>query len=54
MSSSERKPTLADVASRAGVSPTTVSRALNGRGYVSRAMQERMRLLDAGSASGLH
>ncbi|MBF0933442.1 MAG: LacI family DNA-binding transcriptional regulator [Actinomyces graevenitzii] len=42
MSSSERKPTLADVASRAGVSPTTVSRALNGRGYVSRAMQERI------------
>ncbi|WP_298489841.1 LacI family DNA-binding transcriptional regulator [uncultured Rothia sp.] len=29
------KPKLSDVAARAGVSPTTVSRVLNNRGYLS-------------------
>ena len=31
---SSREPTLADVAQLAAVSPTTVSRVLNNRGYI--------------------
>lgn len=37
-----REPTLADVAERAGVSLTTVSRVLNNRGYLSEATRERV------------
>ncbi|WP_454172106.1 LacI family DNA-binding transcriptional regulator [Microbacterium maritypicum] len=34
--------TIADVASRAGVSKATASRALSGRGYVSEATRKRV------------
>lgn len=37
-----REPTLADVAARAGVSLTTVSRVLNDRGYLSQATRTRV------------
>lgn len=37
-----REPTLADVASRAGVSLTTVSRVLNNRGYLSEVTKARV------------
>ena len=39
---SHREPTLADVAQAAGVSLTTVSRALNNRGYLSQETRERV------------
>lgn len=39
-----RRPTLADVASRAGVSLATASKALNGRAEVRAATRERVRL----------
>jgi DNA-binding LacI/PurR family transcriptional regulator len=35
-------PTLADIARRAGVAPMTVSRVINGTGYVSAATRERV------------
>ncbi|MCL3778197.1 MULTISPECIES: LacI family DNA-binding transcriptional regulator [unclassified Actinomyces] len=37
-----REPTLTDVAERAGVSLTTVSRVLNNRGYLSQATRSRV------------
>ena len=37
-----REPTLADVAERAGVSVTTVSRVLNARGYLSQDAKDRV------------
>lgn len=37
-----REPTLADVAARAGLAPTTVSRVLNNRGYLSQQTKERV------------
>ena len=37
------KPKLGDVAKHAGVSPTTVSRALNNRGYISEKTRERIK-----------
>ena len=36
------KPKLADVARVAGVSPTTVSRVLNSRGYLSQETREKV------------
>ncbi|MGG2134712.1 LacI family DNA-binding transcriptional regulator [Bacillus sp. S2(2024)] len=36
------KPTLEDVALHAGVSPTTVSRVLNNRGYISKETRKRV------------
>src|SRR5919202_4833602 len=45
-----RRPTLADLAREAGTSPSTASRALSGRGYVSRDM--RTKLLDAADRLG--
>lgn len=39
---SSREPTLADVAQIAGVSPTTVSRVLNNRGYLSEKTKRRV------------
>ena len=39
-----REPTLADVAERAGVSLTTVSRVLNNRGYLSQYTRDRVAL----------
>ena len=36
------KPKLGDVAARAGVSPTTVSRVLNNRGYLSQRTREKV------------
>ena len=36
------EPTLADVAERAGVSLTTVSRVLNNRGYLSQATKDKV------------
>lgn len=38
-----RRPTVQDVARAAGVSPSTVSRALNGTGYVAAEVRERVR-----------
>ncbi|MCP3803979.1 LacI family transcriptional regulator [Allokutzneria sp. A3M-2-11 16] len=38
-----RRPTGADVAREAGVSPSTVSRALNGTGYTAPQVRERVR-----------
>ena len=40
--SQRREPTLTDVAQAAGVSPTTVSRVLNNRGYLSEATKLRV------------
>lgn len=40
--SQRREPTLTDVARAAGVSPTTVSRVLNNRGYLSEATKARV------------
>ena len=40
--SQQRPATLADVAREAGTSPSTASRALSGRGYVSPAARERL------------
>ena len=40
--SQRREPTLTDVARAAGVSPTTVSRVLNNRGYLSVATRSRV------------
>jgi len=37
-----REPRLSDVAERAGVSPTTVSRVLNHRGYLSQTTKDRV------------
>ncbi|WP_026461053.1 LacI family DNA-binding transcriptional regulator [Schaalia suimastitidis] len=37
-----RQPTLADVAREAGCSPTTVSRVLNERGYLSQSLKDRV------------
>jgi LacI family transcriptional regulator, galactose operon repressor len=48
--SSGRPPTLADLAREAGTSPSTASRALSGRGYVSSDM--RTRLLEAADRIG--
>jgi LacI family transcriptional regulator len=41
--SQERRATVRDVAARAGVSPGTVSKALNGTGQISDATRERIR-----------
>ncbi|MCO5399685.1 LacI family DNA-binding transcriptional regulator [Ralstonia soli] len=41
--SPKRRPTIADVARAAGVSPTTVSHALNGKGYVDTHTRERVK-----------
>lgn len=41
--SPKRRPTIADVARAAGVSPTTVSHALNGKGYVDPQTRERVK-----------
>ncbi len=38
----KREPSLADVAALAGVSPTTVSRVLNNRGYLSQKTKDRV------------
>ena len=45
MTASERArpPTIADVASRAGVSPATVSRVMNGNTSVDQALADRVR-----------
>lgn len=40
--SQHREPTLADVAARAGVSLTTVSRVLNNRGYLSQETRDKV------------
>ncbi|CAJ0888442.1 putative HTH-type transcriptional repressor ExuR [Ralstonia sp. LMG 32965] len=48
--SRKRRATIADVARAAGVSPTTVSHALNGKGYVDAHTRERVR--DAARALG--
>lgn len=37
-----REPSIADVAALAGVSPTTVSRVLNNRGYLSQATKDKV------------
>ncbi|AKJ69173.1 LacI family transcriptional regulator [Pandoraea thiooxydans] len=42
-SSAPRRPTILDVARHAGVSPTTVSHALNERGYVDPQTRERVK-----------
>lgn len=36
------KPSIHDVAKKAGVSPTTVSRVLNNRGYISEKTKEKV------------
>lgn len=41
------QPKLGDVAARAGVSPTTVSRVLNNRGYLSQRLVTRFLRLSA-------
>src|SRR3954465_14670072 len=43
-------PTLADIAREAGTSPSTASRALSGRGYVSDSVRDR--LLDVAERLG--
>lgn len=42
MAKSGHEPNIADVAQLAGVSPTTVSRVLNNRGYLSEATKEKV------------
>lgn len=42
MAQQAREPRLSDVAKRAGVSPTTVSRVLNNRGYLSQQTKDRV------------
>lgn len=42
MAETRREPSLADVAALAGVSPTTVSRVLNNRGYLSEKTKEKV------------
>lgn len=42
MTQQAREPRLADVAKHAGVSPTTVSRVLNNRGYLSQETKDRV------------
>lgn len=42
MSRQGREPNIADVAALAGVSPTTVSRVLNNRGYLSQATKDKV------------
>ena len=42
MTARDREPRLAEVAERAGVSLTTVSRVLNNRGYLSQATKDRV------------
>ena len=42
MTARDREPRLAEVAERAGVSLTTVSRVLNNRGYLSAATRSRV------------
>lgn len=44
MPQQSREPRLSDVAKRAGVSPTTVSRVLNNRGYLSQQTKDRVAL----------
>ncbi|MGC3953509.1 MAG: LacI family DNA-binding transcriptional regulator [Propionicimonas sp.] len=42
MAGPRREPNIADVAALAGVSPTTVSRVLNNRGYLSQATKDKV------------
>ena len=42
MSDQHQTPSLVDVAKLAGVSPTTVSRVLNNRGYLSQHTKDRV------------
>ncbi|MFZ1412592.1 MAG: LacI family DNA-binding transcriptional regulator [Micropruina sp.] len=42
MTDQGREPTLADVAERAGISLTSVSRVLNNRGYLSQQLRDRV------------
>nr|WP_300150863.1 LacI family DNA-binding transcriptional regulator [Propionicimonas sp.] len=42
MAEPNQTPSLVDVAARAGVSPTTVSRVLNNRGYLSQRTKDRV------------
>ncbi len=42
MARQSREPNIADVAALAGVSPTTVSRVLNNRGYLSQATKDKV------------
>ncbi len=50
MSEGHRRATIRDVAARAGVSPGTVSKALNGTGQISAAT--RRRIIDAAEETG--
>src|SRR5262245_65976557 len=38
----KRRPTIVDIANRAGVAPMTVSRVINESGYVSREAREKV------------
>jgi DNA-binding LacI/PurR family transcriptional regulator len=38
----KRRPTIVDIANRAGVAPMTVSRIINESGYVSREAREKV------------
>jgi hypothetical protein len=53
-----RRPTIADVAKAAGVSPTTVSHSMNGLGKVDPRTRERVKQVagtwGTGPTSGLH